>query len=148
MVTSGAPARRSFRGSCHCGALAFSFETPLPVSQWSVRACQCGFCRAHGAHTTSDPGGRLTFHVGAADALERYRFGLKTADFLICRRCGVYVGAQIATAHGAFGIVNTLAMLPVTEELPAATPVDYGSERASERVERRELRWTPLDDIV
>lgn len=144
----GTPDRRGFRGSCHCGALAFSFETPLPVSQWSVRACQCSFCRAHGARTTSDPGGRLTFHVGAAEALRRYRFGLKTADFLICGRCGVYVGAQVATAHGAFGIVNTLAMLPVTEELPAATPVDYGSEGASERVARRELRWTPLDDIV
>jgi hypothetical protein len=148
MVTSGDPVRRSFRGSCHCGAVAFSFETTLPLSQWSVRACQCGFCRAHGARTTSDPAGRLTFHVGVAEALQRYRFGLKTADFLICGRCGVYVGAQIETAHGAFGIVNTLAILPLTEELPTATAVDYGSESASERLERRELRWTPLDDIV
>src|ERR1700757_4082953 len=111
MVSSGDPVRRSFRGSCHCGAVTFSFETTLPRSQWSVRACQCGFCRAHGARTTSDPAGRLTFHVGAAEALQRYQFGLKTADFLICRRCGVYVGAQIETAQGAFGIVNTLAML-------------------------------------
>jgi len=140
--------RRSFRGSCHCGALGFSFQTALAVSQWSVRACQCGFCRAHGARTTSDRTGRLAFCVGEAEALQRYRFGLKTADFLVCRRCGVYIGAQIATPHGAFGIVNTLAMLPLIEELPPATPVDYGSESVSERTERRELRWTPLDEVV
>jgi hypothetical protein len=147
-MTSTAPVRHNFRGGCHCGALAFSFETALQVSQWSVRACQCGFCRAHGARTTSDPAGRLTFHVRSAEALQRYRFGLRTADFLICRRCGVYVGAQIKAAHGAFGIVNTLAMLPVTEELPTARWVDYGSEDASKRIERREQRWTPLDDVV
>jgi len=138
----------SFRGSCHCGTLASSFETARAVNQWSVRACQCGFCRAHGARTTSDRTGRLTFHVGAPRALQRYRFGLRTADFLICRRCGVYIGAQIQTAHGAFGIVNTLAMLPLTEGLPTATPIDYGSESASQRVERRALRWTPLDKLV
>jgi hypothetical protein len=147
-VTAVAPALRNFRGSCHCGAIALLFETALAVSHWSVRACQCGFCRAHGACTTSDPTGRLTFYVGEAEALQRYRFGLKTADFLICRRCGVYIGAQIETAHGAFGIVNTLAMLPLTEELPPATPVDYGSESASERTERREMRWTPLDKVL
>jgi hypothetical protein len=132
------------QGSCHCGALGFSFETSLPVTQWSVRACQCGFCRAHDAMTTSDPGGRLTFQVNEANALQRYRFGLKTADFLLCRRCGVYLGAQIQTARGAFGIINTRALTPVPQGLPAAAAADHGAESASERIERRERRWTPL----
>jgi hypothetical protein len=149
LVTSAAaPALRNFRGSCHCGALAFSFLTPLAVPQWSVRACQCRFCRAHGARTTSDPEGRLMFQVGEVEALQRYRFGLRTADFLLCSRCGVYIGAQIETAHGAFGIVNTRAMLPAAAELPAAAPVDYGSESSSERAARREQRWTPLERVV
>src|SRR5215469_15921681 len=99
----------TFTGSCHCGALGFSFNTALPVAEWSVRACQCGFCRAHGAVTTSDPAGRLVFRIGQRESLRRYRFGLKTADFLVCGVCGVYVGAQIETPRGAFGIVNTLA---------------------------------------
>ena len=51
----------NFRGSCHCAAIGFSFQTRLSVDQWSVRACQCQFCRAHGALTTSDPTGRLVF---------------------------------------------------------------------------------------
>jgi hypothetical protein len=137
-----------FSGSCHCGALGFSFQTALPLAQWSVRACQCRFCRTHGALTTSDPAGRLTFHVNDAAALQRYRFGLRTADFLLCRRCGVYLGAQIETARGAFGIINALVMTSVPQPLPRAAPADYSTESTDERVERRERRWTPLAALV
>ena len=139
---------RTFEGGCHCGALRFSFQTALPVTQWSVRACQCGFCRAHGALTASDPSGRLAFHVKQGEALERYRFALMTADFLLCRRCGVYVGAQIETSRGAFGIINTRTLMPVPDGLPVAAKSDYGSESTSDRVARREQRWTPLAKLV
>jgi hypothetical protein len=139
---------QGFRGGCHCGALGFSYHTALRLAQWSVRACQCRFCRAHGALTTSDSGGRLLFHVNDVDLLERYRFGLKTADFLLCKRCGVYVGAQIETAHGAFGTINVLTMTPVPNGLPVPAPAEYSSESSDERVERREKRWTPLEKVV
>ena len=139
---------RSYSGACHCGALGFSYQTALPPGQWSLRACQCRFCRNHAALTTSDPAGRLTFQVREADALRHYRFGLKTADFLLCRQCGVYLGAQIRTGHGAFGIINTRALAPGPEGLPAAVSADYASEVTSERVARRESRWTPLDALV
>ena len=139
---------REFQGRCHCTALAFSFRTALPVERWSVRACQCGFCRAHGALTSSDPAGRLAFHIGSGEAVQRYRFGLKTADFLLCGHCGVYVGAQIGTPRGAFGIVNVRAIVPACSELPHPVSADYGSETGPERIDRREKRWTPLDKLV
>jgi hypothetical protein len=88
------------------------------------------------------------FRVSEVESLQHYRFGLKTADFLLCRRCGVYIGAQIETAHGAFGIINARGLTPVPEELPAAVRVDYGAESTRGRVERREKRWTPLEKIV
>ena len=138
----------SFEGSCHCGALGFSFETARPAALWSVRACSCRFCRAHGALTTSDPAGRLVFHAREAPALQRYRFGLQSADFLLCGRCGVYLGAQTETAHAAFGIINTHALMPVPEGLPAAVAADYSSETASERLARRAQRWTPLARVI
>jgi len=139
---------QTFQGGCHCGALGFSFATALAVSAWRVRACSCQFCRAHGALTTSDPSGRLAFHPEPGEPLQRYRFGLKTADFLVCGRCGVYVGAQIATAQGAFGIINTLALRPLPTRLPAAVDADYGAESTSERIARRAQRWTPLAELV
>ena len=142
------PSLHTFEGGCHCAALGFSFQTALPVPRWSVRACQCGFCRAHAARTTSDPSGRLAFRVNEGAALRRYRFGLMTADFLVCRHCGVYLGAQVATANGAFGIINTLALMPLPEGLPAAATADYGSESLSERIARRARRWTPLAKLI
>jgi hypothetical protein len=142
------PPLRTFAGGCHCGALGFSFQTALPITRWSVRACQCGFCRAHAARTTSDPSGRLVFHLHRTAALQRYRFGLRTADFLVCRGCGVYIGAQIETAHGAFGLINTLALMPLPARLPLAVAADYGTERAPQRIARREQRWTPLARLL
>ena len=139
---------QAFEGRCHCGALGFTFETALPPGRWSVRACGCGFCRAHGALTTSDPTGRLTFRVRERRLLQRYRFGLRTADFLLCRDCGVYVGAQIAAPEGAFGILNVLALTPLPQELPAAAGADYGAESTSQRIARRSARWTPLEKLL
>lgn len=139
---------RTFAGSCHCGALSFDYQTALPPERWSVRACQCGFCRNHAAATTSDPSGRLSFRVSETASLQHYRFGLRTADFLVCRRCGAYLGAQIQTARGSFGIINTLALTPPEVELPPAVVADYGSESATQRVARRERKWTPLERLI
>jgi len=139
---------RTFTGSCHCGAMSFVFLTALPAAQWSVRACQCRFCRAHGAVTTSDPTGRLMFRVDPRESVQRYRFGLKTADFLVCGRCGVYVGAQIETPRGAFGIINTLTLTPRPTDLPVAVAADYDAEGPGERLGRREQRWTPLERAI
>ena len=108
-----------------------------------MRACQCSFCRAHGALSTSDPRGALEFRADAPRRLERYRFGLRTADFLLCRDCGVYIGAVLAATEGRFGIINVNALgggvCP-----PAAQPADYDAEDGTARVARRVSRWTPV----
>ena len=130
-----------------CGNTGWVCE--FHAEPWSgLRACGCGFCRAHGALTTSDPRGRLSFQVEELEALQRYRFGLRTADFLLCRNCGVYLGAQIDTAAGAFGIVNVLALQPTPADLPQPASADYGAEDVPERIARRTRRWTPLDELV
>ena len=131
-------------GRCHCGALEYSYRTSLMPSSWGVRACQCTFCRSHGALSTSDPQGSLTFHVKDARALLRYRFGLRTADFLICSQCGVYLGATIVTPRGRFGIINLNALQPRPPDVPQPQPVSYEGEREADRTARREARWTPV----
>ena len=76
-------------------------------------------------------------------ALSRYRFGLGTAEFLVCRTCGVYVGAVMSEAGSAYAIVNVNAL--ATPEVFAATtvPVSYERELEAERRARRRSRWTP-----
>ena len=133
-----------YEGTCHCGAVGYVFRTQLPPHAWTLRACQCGFCRAHAVVTTSDPHGTLEFVVRDAGALNHYRFGLLTADFLICRNCGVYIGAAMRGAQGRFGIVNLHALRVPVVELELSSPRDYGAEHAAERNARRERQWTPI----
>jgi hypothetical protein len=129
---------------CHCGALTARYRTAAEPSTWSLRACQCSFCRSHGALTTSDPAGSLEFRSTDPERVQRYRFGGRTADFLVCRDCGVYVGAHMATDGIRFGILNVLSLRPPLTGFPAAEPMDYGAETADIRRSRREARWTPV----
>lgn len=137
-------AGKNYPGHCHCGAIGFDFQTAHPPDTWSLRACQCRFCRCHDALSTSDPAGTLRFNQHAPAQLERYRFGLETADFLLCNRCGVYVGATIETANGSFGIINTHALDDQPEQLAAVAAADYDGEILADRIARREGRWTPI----
>src|SRR5262245_27651217 len=118
---SMSPASRSqakFEGSCHCGAIGFVYYTAVEPAAWSVRACQCGFCRVHQAATTSDPGGEIAFNEHNPGALVRYRFGQKSADFLLCRLCGVYIGATMESRGDRFGIINANALISMPSDLP------------------------------
>src|SRR5687767_2425818 len=117
-----------YEGSCHCGAIGYTFHTRIAPQKWTLRACQCSFCRAHVALSASDPSGAIEFHERESGVLERYRFGLRTADFLLCRRCGVYIGALIETPRGRYGIVNVHALRPLPVGLGAPAAMDYGEE--------------------
>jgi hypothetical protein len=113
-----------------------------------MRACQCSFCLAHAAMATSDPSGLLTFIINEPSALQRYRFGLRTTDFLLCARCGIYVGAQIETERGVFGILNTRVLTPTPAGLRISTPANYDVEDVNRRIARRETVWTPMERCV
>lgn len=136
--------RKSYSGGCHCGAVRLRYTTSLPPGRWSIRACQCRFCRAHDALSTSDPAGSLEFTCDEPGLLQRYRFALKTADFLLCRRCGVYVGAVIETPGGRYGIVNTHALDETPPDIADVGAISYDGEDTAGRVSRREERWTPV----
>ena len=135
-------AASNLSGGCHCGALAVQFSTELAVEQIEVRACQCTFCRSHGALSVTDPQGLLVFRANDPGRLVRYQFGLKLADFLLCSRCGTYVGAYMEDGGRGYGVLNLCAL---RERDRFATPVlmRYDSETSEQRLQRRRQRWTP-----
>jgi hypothetical protein len=137
-----------YQGSCHCGALSYVYHTELPPQEWAIRACQCSFCRAQGARTTSDPRGTVAFHVAQPDRLRRYRFGHRITDFLVCAHCGVYIGALTEISGSLFAIINTNALRALPAELKEAAPVSYEGESSETRTERRRERWTPCAGIT
>ena len=132
----------TYPGSCHCGGIGFLYRTTQSPEKWNIRACQCTFCRTHAALSTSDPAGQIEFRFGPT--LNRYKFGKHTADFLVCRECGVFIGAMMESASGSFGIINVNALNPQLMAFTAAAPMDYGSETQEQRTARREERWSPL----
>lgn len=134
----------SYFSRCHCGALSASYRTALATSSWSTRLCQCAFCRAHGATSTSDPAGELTFAAAEPALLQRYQFGTRSADFLICRACGVFMGAVMTLDAGRWGVLNARTVQPIPSDLPPAQAMSYEGEASNARAERRTQRWTPL----
>lgn len=134
-------------GTCHCGAIGFTYRCGVPPEGWSIRACQCRFCRVHDALSASDPAASIAFHASDPAQLQRYRFGLRTADFLLCRHCGAYIGAMIETPRGRFGIINTRALADPVPPLAPAEAAHYDGEDTAERVDRREKRWSPVTDF-
>ncbi len=129
-------------GQCHCGKLKASFDTQKSPAALGVRTCQCEFCRRHGAVNISDPDGETTFDA-ASDDLFRYRFALRTADFLICRECGVYIAAVMGEGDDIRSTINVVG-LQMTEflALPEAD-MEYGAETTDDRIKRRYTKWTP-----
>ncbi len=136
------------RGGCHCGNLGFRLRASQPAEDLPVRACGCRFCRQHAALSSSDPAGRLSFAARDPDLLSRYRFGLATADFLVCRACGVYVGALMPDGGGAFGLINVRACDEAHQFAQSPRDMDYGGEDEGGRLERRRARWTPADPEI
>ena len=131
-------------GRCHCGNLRIEFETALDPHTLPLRACQCAFCRAHGAVSVSDPAGSLRVRVMEERGLARYRFGLGVTDFFICRRCGVYVLAVAELAWERYAVINANT-LECRDQLDGTIqPMDYASDTKESRAERRRHRWTPV----
>jgi hypothetical protein len=125
-------------GGCHCGILSVRFETTRAIDDFEVRECDCSFCQRHRARYLLDPDGSFVVRVADPNALVRYRFALRTADFLICARCGVYVGA----ISGDRGIVNANA-LDDRDRLRGSARVGFDGETEASRLERRRSRWMP-----
>lgn len=132
-----------YEGGCHCGAVAYSYETELAPQSWAIRACQCTFCRAHGASTTSDPHGSVEFHVGEPERLRRYRFGHGITDFLVCAGCGVYVGAMTEVSGALLAIVNVNALRLRPGGLHDPVRTYHEGESVEERNRRRLGSWSP-----
>ena len=134
----------SYFARCHCGALSAHYRTGLATSSWSIRLCQCAFCTAHSALSTSDPAGTLTFSAAEPALLQRYQFGTRSADFLICRACGVFLGAVMTLDSGRRGVLNVRTLQPIPADLPGPQAMHFDGEASQTRAERRVARWTPL----
>jgi len=131
-------------GTCHCGNIAIVLETEQDPRDLPLRACACSFCRRHGARTTSDPAGRARVGIQDRALTSRYVFGLRTAEMVVCARCGVYCGAVMREGKQAWAVLNANLFLDPAFDRSAES-VSYEGETPEQRIARRKRLWTPVE---
>ncbi|MGH8280223.1 MAG: GFA family protein [Gammaproteobacteria bacterium] len=131
-------------GQCHCGNIRFEFEIACALDKLPLRACQCSFCRKHGAVTASDPHGRVRFRFADRGQVQRYRFGLGVTEILVCMRCGGYAAGLVHIDGRPYATLNVNLLDRRAELTQTPLPVDYASETREQRLARRARSWTPI----
>jgi len=114
---------KTYRGSCHCGAVRF--EADLDLAESTYR-CNCSICRRtrFWAAVAREDGFRLLAGEGE---LTKYLFHTKKNEHWFCRHCGVRafgVGHSPQTGESAYG-VNVTCLDDVDLDDLASSPISY-----------------------
>ena len=134
------------KGSCHCQNISYDLLWPERASEIPVRNCGCTFCKKHGGAWTSHRGSKMKAKILDVSSVSKYRFGTKTAEFYICRACGVapFVTSEIDEHQYAVVNVNTFGNIDATSFINTST--NFDGEAKDDRLERRRRNWIP--DVV
>jgi hypothetical protein len=93
---------------------------------------------------TSDPTGNLSIEIEDPSLVRYYRFSHRTADFLVCAECGVFVAAFTEAAQGRRAVINVRVLDDVLLNWGSIVNVHFDEESPAQRANRRALHWTPV----
>jgi hypothetical protein len=130
----------SMSGGCHCGKLQVSASLTGSPQTYRPRACDCDFCRKHGAAYVSDPQGSLHLTIRDEHAASRYRQGSGLAELLLCRNCGVLIAALYRDEGVLYGAVNA-TVLEGRDDFGPAQAVSPKTLSGGEKVHRWRGIW-------
>ena len=129
------------KGHCHCGNISYQFTTQTPVEQIAVRQCSCIFCTMHNGVYTSDPGGELRYQIQDNSRVNRYRFGHQTADFIICKTCGVLPFVLSDIEGNTYAVLNVKTAVDPVLTTDSITRSNFDGEGTEDRLTRRRKNW-------
>ena len=130
-------------GGCHCGNIHVRLRLSKPREDNPVRTCTCSFCRSHNPRMISDPAGMLEVSADNWLLVELCRFGSRTADFLICRRCSVFIAAISDLETAPRAVVNVNCLDDRARFTGSATMHEFQNETLESRTSRRTANWMP-----
>jgi hypothetical protein len=113
---------KTYRGSCHCGAV--QFEADLDLTQPTFR-CNCSICRRNRFWPAVAREGGLRLLAGS-DKLTKYRFNTKKNEHYFCSVCGIRpYGIGTETPIGRMYGVNLGCLEGISEEELSRLPITY-----------------------
>jgi hypothetical protein len=113
---------KTYRGSCHCGAVRFEAEIDLTAG---TMRCNCSFCLKIRCWAVAVRPAAFRFLAGEADLTE-YQFGARNERHFFCKHCGVRpFGVGGSARLGAFVGVSVGCLDDAAAEELAAAPVTY-----------------------
>jgi len=77
--------KKTYRGSCHCGAVVFEADADLESGTFR---CNCSICYKSRAWMAAVPRGDFRLIAGEGEMTE-YEFGQKRLQHFFCKTCGV-----------------------------------------------------------
>jgi len=132
---------RVISGGCHCGNVSYEFTWPVGGDSIPVRACSCEFCKKHRGVYTSHPEGKLDAEILDGTLVSRYRFATKTAEFFVCKRCGVVPFVTSEIEGSVFAVVNVNTFDAVDPTALDSSVTDFDGELREDRLARRSRTW-------
>ncbi len=130
-------------GACHCGNIRFVLSWPQGEAEIPIRKCGCTFCQKHCGSWTSHRNARLAITIADQSVVSGYQFGTKTADFYICKVCGVVPFVLSEIGDNLYAVVNVNAFEGTYSLEFSSSSTSFDGEDVGSRMERRKENWIP-----